>query len=201
MKKAVAHLKKNDPIIRAIIDRVGPCRLEFGEPNFTSLARSIVYQQLNGRAAATIFGRLEAGCGESGVTPAAIVKMRVPKLRSFGLSAQKSGYIKDLAARTAEGDIDFATLPGLSDEEVIATLTEVKGIGVWTVHMFLIFTLRRPDVLPVGDYGIRAAMKRAYALEDLPKPAEMERIAAPWRPFASVASWYLWRSLDGPAAI
>lgn len=201
MKKAVNHLKKGDPVLRGIIERVGPCRQEFAEPNFTSLARSIVYQQLNGRAAATIFGRLESGCGASGVTPAAIAKMRLPKLRSFGLSIQKSTYIKELAGRTAKGDIDFATLPGLSDEDVIATLTEVKGIGVWTVHMFLIFALRRPDVLPVGDYGIRAAIKKAYALEDLPKPAEIVKIAEPWRPYASVASWYLWRSLDGAAAM
>lgn len=197
MKKAIAHLKKQDPVLRAIIERVGPCRLEFGEPDFTSLARSIVYQQLNGRAAATIFGRLEAGCGDAGVTPGAIAGMRLPKLRSFGLSVQKSTYIKDLAARTAKGEIDFAALPALSDEAVITKLTEVKGIGTWTAHMFLIFSLRRPDVLPVGDYGIRAAVKKAFALEDLPKPAEMERIAAPWRPFASVASWYLWRSLEG----
>ena len=196
MKKAIPHLKKSDPVLREIIERVGPYRKEFSDPDFTALARSIVYQQLHGRAAATIFGRLETGCGEAGVTPAALVKMRMPRLRSFGLSVQKSTYIKDLAARTAKGEIDFGALPGLADEDVVKTLTRVKGIGVWTVHMFLIFALRRPDVLPVGDYGIRAAMKKAYALEDLPKPAEMERIAAPWRPYASVASWYLWRSLD-----
>ena len=196
MKKAILHLKKCDPVLRGIIERVGSYRQEFREPDFTSLARSIVYQQLHGRAAATIFGRLEAGCGEAGVTPAALVKMRMPRLRSFGLSVQKGTYIRDLAARTASGEIDFAALPDLSDDGVIRTLTQVKGIGVWTVHMFLIFALRRPDILPVGDYGIRAAMKKAYALDDLPQPAEMERIAAPWRPHASVACWYLWRSLD-----
>jgi len=201
MKKAVNHLRKADAILREIIERVGPYRQEFAEPNFTSLARSIIFQQLHGRAAATIFGRLEAGCGECGVTPAAIAKMRMPKLSSFGLSMQKSTYVKDLATRTVKGTIDFSALPGLSDDEVIATLTEVKGVGVWTVHMFLIFALRRPDVLPVGDYGIRAAVKKAYGLEDMPKPAEMIRIAEPWRPYASVASWYLWRSLDGAAAL
>jgi DNA-3-methyladenine glycosylase II len=114
---------------------------------------------------------------------------------------QKSTYVKDLATRTVKETIDFSALPGLSDDEVIATLTEVKGVGVWTVHMFLIFALRRPDVLPVGDYGIRAAVKKAYGLEDMPKPAEMIWIAEPWRPYASVASWYLWRSLDGAAAL
>ncbi len=201
MKKAVEHLEKGDPILRKIIERVGPYRQEYAEPNFKSLVRSIVFQQLNGRAASTIFGRLEAGCGEAGVTPEAITKMRMPRLRSYGLSAQKSGYLKDLSQRTADGRIDFAALTALPDDRVIATLTEVKGVGEWTVHMFLIFALRRPDILPVGDYGIRAAMKNAYSLEDLPKPSEMIRIAAPWRPFASVASWYLWRSLDGPAAM
>lgn len=198
MKKAIDHLKRGDPVMAGIIERVGPFRQQYKDPDFTSLARSIVFQQLNGRAASTIYGRLESGCGEGGVTPATIVKMRMPKLRSFGLSMQKATYIKDLAKRTADGEIDFAALPSLSDAEVVESLTRVKGVGVWTVHMFLIFALRRPDVLPVGDYGVRAAMKKAYALDDLPKPAEMERIASPWRPWASVASWYLWRSIDGP---
>jgi len=201
MKKALEHLKKSDPVLRDIIGRVGPYRQQFAEPDFTSLARSIVYQQLNGRAAATIFGRFAAGCGAAGVVPETVARMRMPKLRSFGLSAQKSSYIKDLASLTVKGEIDFAALPGLADEEVIATLTRVKGIGVWTVHMFLIFALRRPDVLPVGDYGIRAAIRKAYGLAELPKPPEVLRIAQPWRPYASVASWYLWRSLDGPAAM
>lgn len=201
MKKAISHLKQSDPVLAKIIDQVGPYRNQYNDPDFTSLARSIVYQQLHGRAAATIYGRLEAGCGAGGVTPETVAKMRMPKLRSFGLSIQKSTYIKDLAARTAAGEIDFTALPSLSDDEVIETLTQVKGVGVWTVHMFLIFALRRPDVLPVGDYGIRAAMRKAYELPEMPKPAEMERIAAPWRPWASVASWYLWRSLDGPAEL
>ena len=187
--------------MRGIIERVGPCRQQFSEPTFASLARSIVYQQLNGRAASTIFGRFETRCGQAGVTPGAIVKLRPPSLRACGLSLQKSTYIKDLAKRTATGEIDFAALPGLSDEEVISTLTQVKGVGVWTVHMFLIFALRRPDILPVGDYAIRVAARKAYGLEEMPKPAELTRIAEPWRPYASIASWYLWRSLDGPAVL
>lgn len=200
MKKAIAHLKRADPVLSAIIDQVGPYRKQYRDPDFPSLARSIVYQQLNGRAASTIYGRFEAGCGgPEGVRPETIAKMRMPKLRSFGLSIQKSTYIKDLASRTAAGEISFAALPALPDDEVIRTLTQVKGVGVWTVHMFLIFALRRPDVLPVGDYGIRAAMKKAYRLDELPKPAEMQRIAEAWRPWSSVACWYLWRSLDGPA--
>ncbi len=187
--------------MRGIIERVGPCRQQFSEPSFASLARSIVYQQLNGRAASTIFGRFEARCGQAGITPETIVKLRLPSLRACGLSLQKSAYIKDLAKRTASGEIDFASLAGLTDEEVILTLTHVKGVGVWTVHMFLIFALRRPDVLPVGDYAIRAAAMKAYGLEAMPKPGELIRIAEPWRPYASIASWYLWRSLDGPAAL
>ncbi len=198
MKQAIKHLRQGDPVLRGIIERAGPYRPQYSEPNFTSLARSIVYQQLNGRAAATIFGRFEARCGKAGVTPEVIVKLRMPSLRACGLSIQKSTYIKELAARTSKGEIDFSSLPRLSDEEVISTLTQVNGVGVWTAHMFLIFALRRPDVLPVGDYGIRAAMMKAYGLEEMPKPGEMIRIAEPWRPYASVASWYLWRSLDGP---
>lgn len=200
MRKAVTHLRQSDPVLAALIERIGPFKPQYTEPTFRALARSIVFQQLNGRAASTIYTRLEAGCGEQGVTPAALTRLRLPKLRTFGLSAQKSAYLKDLAQRTASGEIDFAALPTLPDHDVIATLTRVKGVGVWTAHMFLLFALRRPDILPVGDYAIRAAMQKAYELPELPKAPEMERIAAPWRPWASVASWYLWRSLDGPAA-
>lgn len=122
-------------------------------------------------------------------------------MRALGLSGQKSAYIRDLACKTRDGDVVFRRLSRLADDDVIAHLTPVKGIGVWTVQMFLIFALRRPDVLPVADYGIRVAIKKAYGLPDLPKPAEMETVAAPWRPYRSVACWYLWRSLDNQAGI
>jgi DNA-3-methyladenine glycosylase II len=122
-------------------------------------------------------------------------------MRGIGLSRQKLTYIRDLASRTRCGEVDFTALPAASDEEVIFALTQVKGIGVWTAQMFLIFALARPDVLPTGDLGVRKAMQNAYGLPELPKPSTMEELAAPWRPYCSVACWYLWRSLDGIAGI
>jgi DNA-3-methyladenine glycosylase II len=195
MRKAVNHLKKSDPILRVIIERVGPCRMEFGEPEFASLAESIVYQQLNGKAAATIFERFAALAGEP-LTPEGILRLSDAQLRGVGLSKQKSAYLKDLAAKTAAGALDFARLPELSDDEVIEHLTQVKGIGVWTAHMFLMFSLQRPNVLPTGDYGVQVAIKKHYKKRKLPKPKDMEKIARAWEPYRSVACWYMWRSLD-----
>ena len=195
MRKAVNHLKKSDPALRAIIERVGPCRMEYGVPEFSSVAEAIVYQQLNGKAAVTIFNRFAALAGEP-LTPEGILKLSDEQLRSVGLSKQKSAYLKDLSVKTADGSLDFARLPELSDEEVIKHLTQVKGIGVWTAQMFLMFSLRRPDVLPTGDYGVQVAIKKHYKKRKLPKPDVMEKIARPWAPYRSIACWYLWRSLD-----
>ena len=195
MRKAINHLKKCDPVLCAIIERVGRFRMEFGPPEFSSLAESIVYQQLNGKAAEKIFQRFAALAGEP-MTPEGILKLTEAQLRSAGLSKQKSAYLKDLATKTAAGQLDFARLPDLTDEEVIEHLTQVKGVGVWTAHMFLMFTLRRTDVLPTGDYGVQAAIKRHYRKRKLPKPHVMEKIAKPWSPYRSIACWYLWRSLD-----
>src|SRR6185295_18236779 len=135
------------------------------------------------------------------VTPETILKLRPSRMRTLGLSGQKTAYIRDLARHTRDGSVVFEELPDLADLDIIERLTQVKGIGVWTVHMFLIFALRRHDVLPTGDLGVRMAIKKAYGLEELPKPAEMERIAAAWRPYCSVASWYLWRSLENVGAM
>ena len=195
MRKAVAHLKKCDPVLRAIIERVGPCRMEFGAAEFSSLAEAIVYQQLNGKAAVTIFRRFVRLAGEP-LTPEGILKLSDEQLRNAGLSKQKSSYLKDLATKTAAGILDFSRLPALSDDEVIEHLTQVKGIGVWTAHMFLIFSLRRPNVLPTGDYGVQMALKKHYRKRKLPKPKDMEKIARAWEPYRSVACWYMWRSLD-----
>ena len=197
MRKALNHLKKSDPILAAIIDRVGPFKIAYREPVFESLVRSIVYQQLHGKAAATIFGRLHAAAKADPLTPESILRLRPARMRALGLSKAKMTYIRELARLTRDGEIDFDNFPALEDAHVIEQLTACKGIGVWTVHMFLIFALRRTDVLPTGDLGIRAAMKKAYNLAELPKPDEMQRIAASWRPYCSIASWYLWRSLDG----
>jgi DNA-3-methyladenine glycosylase II len=201
MRKAINHLKKADPVLSAIIDRVGPFRIEYREPVFQTLVRSIVYQQLSGRVASVIFGRLASAVPENPMTPDGVLRLTPRRMRALGLSKQKTVYIRDLARRTRSGEIDFAACLSLTDDEIIERLTTVKGIGVWTVHMFLIFALKRLDVLPVGDLGVRSAIRRAYALPDLPKPAEMQRLAESWRPYCSVASWYLWRSLEGEAAL
>ena len=195
MRKALNHLKNCDPVLRGIIERVGPFRMEYGPPEFHSLAESILYQQLNGKAAATIFARFVALTGDP-VTPQGILKLSLEQLRGVGLSKQKSAYLRDLAEKTASGLLDFSKLADLPDEEVIAHLTQVKGIGIWTAQMFLMFTLRRPDVLPTGDYGVQAAIKKHYRKRKLPKPKNMEKIARRWAPYRSIACWYLWRSLD-----
>jgi len=195
MRKAIDHLKKSDPVLRAIIERVGPCRMEFGVPEFCSLAEAIVYQQLNGKAAVTIFNRFAALAGDP-LTPDGILKLSDEQLRSVGLSKQKSAYLKDLSTKTSAGLLDFSRLPELTDEDVIEHLTQVKGIGVWTAHMFLMFSLRRPNVLPTGDYGVQMAIKKHYKKRKLPKPKDMEKIANPWAPYRSIACWYMWRSLD-----
>jgi DNA-3-methyladenine glycosylase II len=195
MRKAVNHLKKCDPVLRAIIERVGPCRMEYGVPEFCSVAEAIVYQQLNGKAAVTIFQRFAALAGDP-LTPEGILKLTDEQLRSVGLSKQKSAYLKDLAAKTAAGLLDFSRLHELTDEEVIQHLTQVKGVGVWTAHMFLMFSLRRPNVLPTGDYGVQVAIRKHYKKRKLPKPRDMEKIAKAWEPYRSVACWYMWRSLD-----
>src|SRR5438270_10611656 len=195
MRKAINHLKHSDPVLSAIIERVGACRMEYGEPAFSSLAEAVVYQQLNGKAAVTIFNRFADVAGRP-ITPEGILKLSDAQLRSVGLSRQKSAYLKDLAGKTASGVLDFARLPELSDDEVIKHLTQVKGIGVWTAHMFLMFSLRRPNVLPTGDYGVQMAVKKHYRKRKLPKPKDMEKIARAWEPYRSVACWYMWRSLD-----
>ncbi len=199
MRKAINHLKKTDPVMAAIIDRAGPYKMQYREPVFQTLVRSIVYQQLSGKAATTIFNRLAAAVNP--MTPEAILKLRPQKMRALGLSKQKTVYIRELARLTRSGNIQFERLPEMEDAAIIETLTRVKGVGVWTVQMFLMFALQRPNVLPVGDLGVRAAMKKAYGLAELPKPEEMERIAAAWHPYCSIASWYLWRSLENQGAM
>lgn len=195
MRKAIIHLKKKDPTLGRIIEAVGRYRIQFHDPTFASLVRSIVFQQLNGKAASTIYQRLLDAAGGV-VTPESILKLRPAKLRKIGLSRQKSAYIADLAHHTHAGSIVFDTIHQLSDDQVIEHLTAVKGIGVWTAHMFLMFALRRTDVLPTGDLGVRIAIRKAYSLPELPTKAEIEELATAWRPYCSVAAWYLWRSLD-----
>ncbi len=196
MRKAVLHLKKSDPVLRAII-----------------------YQQLNGKAAVTIVNRFAALAGNP-LTPEGILKLTPEQMRAVGLSKQKSSYLLDMSERAHRGELDFSRLPEMSDEQVIEHLTQVKGVGVWTAQMFLMFTLRRPDILPTGDFGVRMAMYKHYldkraAKNGQPKPAakkktskalprkiklptpeQMEKIAKAWIPYRSIACWYLWQSLD-----
>jgi DNA-3-methyladenine glycosylase II len=195
MRKAINHLKKSDAILAAIIEQIGPYRMEFGEPTFHSLAEAILYQQLNGKAAVSIFKRF-TGLAGNPLTPAGILQLTDAQMRGVGLSKQKTAYLRDLSEKTKAGLVDFARLPKLSEAEVIEHLTQVKGVGVWTAHMFLMFTLRRPDILPTGDYGVQAAIKKHYKKRTWPKPAIMEKIAKPWAPYRSIACWYLWKSLD-----
>jgi DNA-3-methyladenine glycosylase II len=213
MRKALLHLKKSDPIMRALIERIGPCRMQFGEPTFHSLAEAIVYQQLNGKAALTIFNRFVALVGEP-LTPEPILRLSDDRLRAAGLSQQKTTYLRDLAEKTRRGTLDFSSLAKLSDQEVIEQLTQVKGVGVWTAQMFLMFSLRRPNVLPTGDFGIGVAIHQHYLNGSrrrsarsghkpgrarkprLPGPEQMEKIAKPWEPYRSLACWYLWQSLE-----
>ena len=201
MKEAINHLKAADPILGTIIQRVGPYKMQYRDPNFHTLVRSIVYQQLSGKAALTIFNRLIAAAKADPLTPESTLKLRPARMRALGLSKQKLTYIRELARMTRDGQVRFDHVHTLEDATVIEHFTKVKGIGVWTAQMFLMFALRRPDILPTGDLGVRAAIKRAYNLAELPTPAEMEKIAAAWRPYCSVASWYLWRSLDNQGAM
>jgi len=200
LEAALPHLRAADPILAAVIDRVGPYAMQYHEPTFRALVRSIVFQQLHGKAARAIFDRLQQKAGGE-VTPESILKLRPAQMRALGLSKQKLSYIRDLARKTRDGVVEFERFPEMSDEEVIAELNQVKGIGEWTAHMFLMFALRRPNILPTGDFGVRNAIRKAYGMKVMPKPRTMERIAKSWHPYCSVASWYMWRSLDVPVEL
>ncbi len=210
MRRAIDHLKKADPVMAEIIARVGPFRLDRRPATFESMARAIVFQQLAGAAARTIYQRLQSACeqavggqsterslyGGFGITPESVLALREEQMRACGLSRQKLSYIRDLAEKTISRDIDFVGLPSMSDEDVIAHLTRVKGIGVWSAQMFLIFALGRGDVMPTADLGLNTAIRRAYGKRKLPKPKQILKLAEKWRPYRSFACWYLWRSVD-----
>ena len=195
-RAAVRHLRKGDIVLKSVIDDVGPYSLQLQRDRFHTLLRSIVSQQISVAAARTIMGRVGELAGAARPTAAQIARFSVDELRTAGLSRQKASYVLDLAQKTLDGTLHLNRLGRLSDEGVIAELTQVKGIGRWSAQMFLIFSLGRPDILPHDDLGIRAAMRDLYSLAELPKRGDCDTIAAPWRPYASAACWYLWRSID-----
>jgi DNA-3-methyladenine glycosylase II len=201
---AAKHLGRVDPRMRHLIRRAGPFTLQPQrmQSPFEALARAIVYQQLSGKAAATILGRVRALFpGARGFTPQAVLDMPDESLRACGMSAAKVAALKDLAAKTLEGTVpSLARLRKLDDAEIISRLVQVRGIGQWTVEMLLIFRLGRPDVLPVHDLGVRKGYMLTYETPELPKPMELLALGEHWRPYRSMASWYLWRSLDVKAA-
>ncbi len=182
--------------MKAMIDAVGPYTLRFERDRFTMLVRSIISQQISTSAARAIRKRLMDLVGADSLAPGSLARYTIDELRSVGLSSQKASYVADLAAKVNDGTVDLRQIGRLSDEGVVGSLTQVKGIGLWTAQMFLIFSLGRPDVFPHNDLGVRTAIRDRYGLDDLPDKTTSHAIATPWRPFASVASWYCWRSLD-----
>jgi DNA-3-methyladenine glycosylase II len=191
-------LLRRDPILAALIRRQGPCGLAAARraDHFSALVRAITFQQLSTKAAATIYNRMAALMPAGVPTPAGFAALSDEQLRSAGMSRQKIGYLRDLCEKVESQKIDLDALEALSDDEVITSLVTIKGIGRWSAEMFLIFRLLRPDVLPVGDLGIIIAVQKAYKLRKRPTPDRLRTIGEAWRPYRSVASWYLWRSLD-----
>jgi DNA-3-methyladenine glycosylase II len=195
-------LARRDPVIRDLIRKHGACGLADAQQTdpFTALVHAIVSQQLSTKAAATIARRFDDLLGGR-PTPEGIASVTDQQLRAVGLSAQKIGYMRDLSARIQDGTLPLHDIHTLDDAAVIEALTKVKGIGRWTAEMFLMFRLHRPDVLPVGDLGIVKAVQRAYRLRKAPDPKRLTRIGEPWRPYRSIACWYLWASLDNKPSV
>jgi DNA-3-methyladenine glycosylase II len=199
------YLRGQDPVLRRLIDDGGPIDPETdrrgSRPDaYEAIARAVVGQQLSTKAAASIWGKLVDAFGGSMPEPGELLAEDDDVLRGAGLSRAKVGFLRDLATRIAEGELDLKQLPELSDEDVIAELIQIHGVGRWTAEMFLIFHLGRPDVVSTGDLGIRRAVQIEYGLDELPAPAELERIAEPWRPHRTLACLYLWRSLAATPA-
>lgn len=197
-QKAIRHLKK-DPRLRTLIARYP--KPEFGRRQkglgaFAALARAIIFQQLSGKAARTILSRFVMIHHNKFPTPQQVLDTPVSKIRSAGISNQKAAYLKDLARKFKDGTVNPRRFRGMSDEEVFEHVVSVKGIGEWTCHMFLMFTLGRPDVLPTGDLGLQKGFKKLFGLRAMPTPEKMERLAKTWRPWRTIASWYLWRLAD-----
>jgi DNA-3-methyladenine glycosylase II len=192
--KAERHLSRKAPIFRKIIRQVGPCTLKPNPDYFSVLVHTIVSQQLSTKAALTIGGRLHEALNGKGLTPKAIQRLADEEIRACGLSGGKTKSLRDLCRRCLDNSLPINRLHELSDEEVREHLLEVHGIGPWSVDMYLIFCLGREDVLPVGDFGLKAAVQEHYGLKQLPSAPQLQEIAEPWRPFRTIATWYFWRS-------
>jgi DNA-3-methyladenine glycosylase II len=196
--RARRALMRRDPVMRELMKRHGACGLAESQHTdpYKALVHAIMSQQLSTKASATIARRFNDLFGGTFPAPAQVLAMSDARLRSVGLSGMKVSFVKDLARRVDDGSLHLDALDSMSDDEVITELTKVKGIGRWTAEMFLMFRLQRPDVFPVGDLGIVNAIKRAYGLRKTPTPARMMKIGDAWRPYRSIACWYLWASLD-----
>jgi DNA-3-methyladenine glycosylase II len=195
---AVRHLRRVDPHLRAIIDRIGPCRLEPHPHRFSALVRSIIGQQISSKAAASINQRLVAIGGDPH-HPSRLIELGDANLRSVGLSGAKARYVLNLAEAVDSRQVPLDAFDdSWDDAAIIQSLTSIKGIGVWTAQMFLIFVLNRPDILPVADLGVRAGIRDRHGLAQLPAPRECHALAEPWRPYRTIASWYIWRATDTP---
>ena len=200
-RPAVAELAARDPVFAALVDDVGPCTVRPASARrsaFSELARMICYQQLAGVAARTIHGRFLALFNGRAPTPEAVLALSDEALRAVGLSGAKAASIRDLAGHASAGTLRLRSLGRMGDDEVVAELTRVRGIGTWTAHMFLMFQLGRLDVWPVGDFGVRAGFARVYGLPTAPTPDELGQLGEPFRPYRSVLAWYCWRALDLP---
>ena len=196
MAKFHHHFRKHDPLLHAAIKQVGPYTLRPSRDRFGMLVRSIISQQISVGAARSIRQKLEALVGDSGLTPAGILAQSPQQLRAAGLSPQKLTYLVDLAGKVNRGEVHLSQLGRYSDEDVIAELTQIKGIGRWTAQMFLIFALGRPDVFPPDDLGVRAAIMKLYGYDEPPSKSRLLEIGQAWSPFASIGSWYCWRYLE-----
>ncbi|HXG11062.1 MAG TPA: DNA-3-methyladenine glycosylase [Gemmataceae bacterium] len=193
--KAQRHLARRDRVLQRLIATVGPCTLWPNPDRFGLLVRSIISQQISTRAAEAIYARLEDTLGKKGITPDAVLALPEEALRAAGLSSAKARSLRDLAAKVHSKVVPLDDLHKADDEEVIAALLPVRGIGRWTAQMFLIFSLGRLDVLPVDDFGLRSGIRQQYGLKELPDRRKVQELAEPWRPYRTVATWYLWRSL------
>ncbi len=200
LNSALRHLRKHKHL-KVHIGKASKPPFKRSSKPFESLVKSIIYQQLSGKAAGTIFRRfVELFPKGKFPTPEQIAKLPEPKFRSCGVSAQKTAYLKDLAKRFLDGTVEPKKFPKMTDEDIRTHLIAVKGIGPWTADMFLMFTLFRPDVLPTGDLGIQKGFQKVFKLKKPPTPDQMEKLAEDWKPYRTIASWYLWRAVDGENA-